>query len=100
MQTILAAETLLAVGILLGVPPIPAIAQDKKPDSATTPTQVAQRAVHRHAVEAIVWGMPAVNFDLMYQAMVRDAKAGAGSNKIVYHQRWQPAQRRPGHGPG
>jgi hypothetical protein len=28
--------------------------------------------------------MPAVNFDLMYQAMVRDAKAGAGSNKIVY----------------
>ena len=28
--------------------------------------------------------MPAVNFDLMYQAMVRDAKAGPGSNKIVY----------------
>ena len=28
--------------------------------------------------------MPAVNFDRMYQAMVRDAKAGEGSNKIVY----------------
>jgi len=28
--------------------------------------------------------MPAVNFDLMYQAMVRDAKGGGGSNKIVY----------------
>jgi len=28
--------------------------------------------------------MPAVNFDLMYQAMVRGANAGPGSNKIVY----------------
>ena len=28
--------------------------------------------------------MPAVNFDLMYQAMIRDAKARAGSNKVVY----------------
>ena len=31
--------------------------------------------------------MPAVNFDRMYQAMVRDAKAGEGSNKIVYWSR-------------
>jgi len=32
----------------------------------------------------MIWGMPVVNYDLMYQAMVRDAKAGPGSNKIVY----------------
>lgn len=31
--------------------------------------------------------MPAVNFDIMLQAMVRDAKAGPGSNKIVYWSR-------------
>ena len=43
-----------------------------------------KRAIERCAVEAVIWGMPAVNFDLMYQAMVRDAKAGPGSNKIVY----------------
>jgi len=31
--------------------------------------------------------MPAVNFDRMCQAMVNDAKAGKGSNKIVYWSR-------------
>ena len=31
--------------------------------------------------------MPAVNFDRMYQAMVHDAKAGEGSNKVVYWSR-------------
>ena len=31
--------------------------------------------------------MPAVNFDRMYQAMVHDAKAGEGSNKIVFWSR-------------
>src|SRR6478735_9036430 len=46
-----------------------------------------RRAIERRAVEAVIWGMPAVNFDLMYQAMVRDAKAGPGSNKIVYWSR-------------
>ncbi|HXA08682.1 MAG TPA: DUF1254 domain-containing protein, partial [Chthoniobacterales bacterium] len=45
---------------------------------------LARRTVERRAVEAVIWSMPAVNFDLMYQAMIRDAKAGAGSNKIVY----------------
>jgi hypothetical protein len=46
--------------------------------------ELAHRALERRAVEAVIWGMPAANFDLMYQAMIRDAKAGAGSNKIVY----------------
>jgi hypothetical protein len=52
--------------------------------SSLSPTELAERALERRAVEAIIWGMPAVNFDLMYQAMIRDAKAGAGSNKVVY----------------
>lgn len=34
------------------------------------------------AFESVVWGMPAVNFDLMYQAMVRET--GGGFNQIVY----------------
>jgi hypothetical protein len=46
--------------------------------------ELAHRALERRAVEAVIWGMPAANFDLMYQAMIRDAKAGAGTNKIVY----------------
>jgi hypothetical protein len=50
-----------------------------------TPAQLRQRALHRRAVEAAVWGMPAVNFDAMYQALVRDAHGG--SNQIVYWSR-------------
>src|SRR5580700_6705512 len=48
---------------------------------------LARRTVERRAIEAAIWGTPAVNFDVMYQAMVRDAKAGEGSNKIVYWSR-------------
>jgi hypothetical protein len=36
-----------------------------------TPDELLQRAIHRRAVEAVIWGMPVVNYDLMYQAMVR-----------------------------
>ena len=31
---------------------------------------VVDRAIYRRAVEAVIWGMPAVNYDLLYQAMV------------------------------
>src|SRR5580693_7203226 len=48
---------------------------------------LARRTIERRAVEAVIWGTPAVNFDVMYQAMVRDAKSGEGSNKIVYWSR-------------
>jgi len=61
----------------------------KAPVSGQTFSSVdlARRSVERRAVEAVIWGTPAVNFDLMYQAMVRDAKSGDGSNKIVYWSR-------------
>jgi len=48
---------------------------------------LSRRTIERRAVEAVIWGTPAVNFDVMYQAMVRDAKAGDGSNKIVFWSR-------------
>ena len=40
--------------------------------------------MERRAVEAVIWGMPAVNFDLMFQAMV---KRGGKPNQIVYWSR-------------
>lgn len=43
-----------------------------------------RRSLERRAVETLVWGMPAVNFDLMFQAML---KAGAKENQIVYWSR-------------
>lgn len=46
---------------------------------------LAQRSLHRRAVETVVWAMPIVNFDRMYQAMA-DA-AGGAFNQIVYWSR-------------
>ena len=66
-----------------------AFAQEKNPEenSAFTPAQLTERTIHRRAVEVVIWGMPAVNYDMMFQAMVRDTKAGPGSNKVVYWSR-------------
>lgn len=47
-----------------------------------TPAQLQQRTLHRRAVEAAIWGMPAVNYDAMYQALVRDARGA--TNQIVF----------------
>ena len=57
-----------------------AMAQTTSP----TPSELADRALHRRAVEAVIWGMPAVNFDLLYQAMVQ---AKGSSNQVVYWSR-------------
>src|SRR5262249_53268712 len=45
---------------------------------------VEMRLLHARAVEAVVWGMPAVNFELMRQAMV---EAGGAWNQVVYWSR-------------
>lgn len=84
---------LLAGAAIVGVTSVATLAQDSAntPNAQTTRTlssaQLAERTIHRRAVEAVIWGVPAVNFDVMYQAMVRDTKAGEGSNKIVYWSR-------------
>ena len=46
---------------------------------------LAARTNHRRAVEALIWGIPAVNFDLMYQSHVRDAKGAI--NQVWYWSR-------------
>lgn len=38
--------------------------------------------MYRRAVETVIWGIPMVNFDLMFQSMVRDAKGAM--NQILY----------------
>ncbi len=50
-----------------------------------TPAELDSRMIHRRAVEAVIWGMPAVNYDALHQAAVQDA--GAGPNQIVYWSR-------------
>jgi hypothetical protein len=52
---------------------------------ALTHEDLARRAVQRRAIEAVIWGMPAVNYDLMYQAMVREAHGAF--NQIAYWSR-------------
>src|SRR5713226_349871 len=55
-----------------------AFAQDSNFD------QVAERALNRRAIEAVIWGMPAVNAQLMFDAA---KKAGGDFNQIIYWSR-------------
>ncbi len=50
-------------------------------ESTFSATDLAERTIHRRAMEAITWGIGAVNFDLMFQAMV---KAGGAVNQILF----------------
>ena len=52
---------------------------------AFTLDQLAERSMYRRAVEAAIWGIPAVNYDTMYQALLRDADGAP--NQIVYWSR-------------
>ncbi|UVF21622.1 DUF1254 domain-containing protein [Microvirga terrae] len=47
-----------------------------------SPQELEQRAVERRAVEAAIWGMPAVNYDLMLQEML--TKTPGKVNQVVY----------------
>ncbi|MBW9091910.1 DUF1254 domain-containing protein [Rhizobium wenxiniae] len=63
----------------------PASADVQPADFGRVPADHLERqAVHRRAVEAVVWGLPAVNFELMYQAATQ---SGGGWNEIVYWSR-------------
>src|SRR5262245_3603617 len=57
-------------------PPQPAAASPQEPD---------RRVLERRAIEAVIWGMPAVNYDLMRQAML--TATSAKENDIVYWSR-------------
>jgi hypothetical protein len=72
-RNMIAAGALLA---LLGfIPPVltPASAQTQSP---------ADRLTQSRAVEAAIWGMPVINYDLMLQEML--TKTGGKINQVVY----------------
>jgi hypothetical protein len=56
-----------------------------KTESPFSSAELAERSLYRRAVEAVIWGMPAVNTDLMYQAMAREVKGHW--NQLVYWSR-------------
>lgn len=55
------------------------------PQAAKGPNrELAERMMERRAVEAVLWGMPAVNFQLMLDAFQR---LGGASNQVAYWSR-------------
>jgi len=53
-----------------------------KKTKSLSAAELAERSVHRRAVEAVIWGMPAVNTDLMLQEML--TKTSGKVNQIIY----------------
>jgi hypothetical protein len=51
-------------------------------ESKLSPDALAARALHRRAVEAVIWGMPAVNYDLMLQEMLTRTPGKVG--QVIY----------------
>jgi hypothetical protein len=64
---------------------IAALAATSGPVAAQSADDLDRRAIERRGVEAMIWGMPAVNADLMLQEML--AKTKARQNDIVYWSR-------------
>ncbi len=76
----------LAVGpmlfLLLPAPAARAQTQASAQAAQFTSQELASRTVYRRAVDAVIWGVPVVNLDMMRQAYFRDAKASY--NDIVW----------------
>ncbi|QIF05339.1 DUF1254 domain-containing protein [Roseimicrobium sp. ORNL1] len=49
-----------------------------------SPEELQKRAIHRRAVEAVIWGIPAVNYERMLQATIDN---GGKLNQVVYWSR-------------
>lgn len=47
--------------------------------------EIERQILHHRAIQAVIWGMPAVNRDLMLQAMLRETKAR--SNQMLFWSR-------------
>jgi hypothetical protein len=62
----------IVAAALLNAVPVAAFAQEA---TQFTSEQLASRTVYRRAVDAVIWGAPAVTLDMMRQAYFRDAKA-------------------------
>jgi hypothetical protein len=58
------------------------IAQTLSTGPTASPDDIAQRTIERRAVEAAIWGMPAVNYDLMLQEMLSKTNGKVG--QVIY----------------
>ena len=68
--------------VLMATLTAPIIADE--PRAQLSSAELAERALHRRAVEAVIWGMPAVNYERMVQAAKDN---GAKLNQVVYWSR-------------
>ena len=76
-----AAIYLSFVLVLTGCAPATTSSVDSTPQP---PAEPGDRLTHSRAVEAVIWGMPAVNYERMLQAAVAN---GAKLNQVVYWSR-------------
>ena len=83
-RSVLLAATLTAVFAVgpAAFAPLPAGAQTSGRAETLSPQDLARRNIERRAVEAVIWGMPVVNYDLMRQAMF-NTTAGK-ENQVIY----------------
>ena len=54
----------------------------KAPAQKQSTEELTRRTLERCAVEAAIWGMPAVNYDLMLQEMLN--KTSGKVNQVIY----------------
>jgi hypothetical protein len=59
-------------------------AQPQQKQQPFSSEELTGRSIQRRAVETVVWGMPAVNFELMLQAATAN---GGGANQMLYWSR-------------
>jgi hypothetical protein len=55
--------------------------EDASAAASATTEELNRRTLERRAVEAVIWGMPAVNFDRMLQAAIQN---GGATNQVIY----------------
>jgi hypothetical protein len=69
--------TCVIFALCVAMTPTVSFAQD-----SLTPQQLTERSIERRAVEAAIWAMPVVNYDLMLQQMLSQTPAKV--NEVVY----------------
>jgi hypothetical protein len=82
MRNSLRSITALAIAVFLGL--FPCQGRQPEPNQQTGlrfATVESESMMHCRAVEAVIWGMPVVNYELMYQAAVR---AQGDFNQVIY----------------
>ena len=74
----------LAFALVLTGCASPSPSVDRTNANAPASADLAERTIQRRAVEAVIWGIPAVNYERMLQAAIAN---GAKLNQVVYWSR-------------